>query len=582
MTKFTIWAPKAKEVLLCVGKEEYQMEALEGGFWELKLNSHKGADLYAFKVDGKGPFPDPRSEFQPEGVHGWSQKWKNPFAWGDSGWNAPELKNALIYELHVGTFSAEGTFNGVERKLDYLVELGVTHVELMPVAAFPGNHGWGYDGVALYAPHKTYGNPDQLKHLINACHLKGLAIILDVVYNHLGPDGNYLSQFAPYFSKKYQTPWGEAVNFDDSYCDQVREFVIDNAMMWLRDFHFDGLRIDAVHAIFDFSATHILEELQIHVNELMANTGRNLFLIAESDLNDPRIIHGLKRGGYGLASQWLDDFHHSLHVTLTGENQRYFQDFSGPEDLQKCLSQNFVYDGQFSAFRKRNHGRKADDILQECFVAFTQNHDQIGNRGAGERLCHLASQEKCQIASAILLLSPFIPMLFQGEEWACSSPFLYFTDHSNPQLIKAIREGREKENLDLGKTNPDPQNPDTFAQSCILWEEIAELRSATMLKWYKNLIRLRKEYLDHIRRNLPTFNFLNQDNNLYLYSAGNLQLLINNGDRKGIFEESKLPEAKILLQNKPVEIVGEKLIASPGTVVILLINENNFIKGATE
>jgi maltooligosyltrehalose trehalohydrolase len=288
------------------------------GFWHIELKSLKHPVLYAYKIDGSGPYPDPASRFQPEGVHGRSQLWQDEFEWHDQNWQAPALKDAIIYEVHTGTFTPEGTFTGIIGKLDYLAELGVTHLELMPVAAFPGQRGWGYDGVALYAPHNSYGTPADLKQLVDACHQRGLAVILDVVYNHLGPDGNYLGLYGHYFAQRYHTPWGDAVNFDGAHSDQVREFVIDNALMWLRDYHFDGLRLDAVHAIFDFSAVHILEELQTRIDRLTATTGRSYSLIAESSLNDPRILENPQKGGYGLAAQWLDDFHHAVHVMLTG------------------------------------------------------------------------------------------------------------------------------------------------------------------------------------------------------------------------------------------------------------------------
>lgn len=573
MTIFRIWAPEAKKVVLCVNDREYTMQVFENGFWQIEINSLKAPILYAFKVDEKGPFPDPASQFQPNGVHGWSQLWCEPFIWNDADCKVPELKNAVLYELHVGTYTSEGTFAGIQQKLDYLVELGITHIELLPVAAFPGCRGWGYDGVDLYASHQSYGTPTQLKELVNACHLRGLAIILDVVYNHLGPDGNYLGQFAPYFSKKYQSQWGEAVNFDGDHSDQVREFMINNAMMWLRDFHFDGLRLDAVHGIYDFSATHILEEMQSHVNELTKITGRKLFLIAESDLNNPRLLRSHENGGFGMAAQWLDDFHHSLHVMLTGEKQGYYQDFSGPEDFNKCLQKAYVYDGRYSTFRKRRHGREAANLPPENFVVFAQNHDQVGNRGFGERLCHLVSFEHCQIAAALLLLSPFIPMLFQGEEWAASSPFLYFTDHTDPNLAEAVRTGRQRDYSFLSETVPDPQAPTTFTRSVLKWPEASQDKHAVMLDWHKQLIRIRSKYLGNIRSELPFLKIINADQKLYLYSAGNLRLLINAGEESGCFEAPGLSSARILLQNKNLEIDAAGLVTAPGTAALLLMNE---------
>lgn len=579
MNKFiSVWAPKAKEVKICFEKKELLMQADENDYWKLDVSPHISPQKrfkYAFKVDGKGPYPDPRSKFQPDGVHGYSQLYDDQFSWTDQNWEQPLLKNAIMYELHVGTFSEEGTFAGIETKLDHLKNLGVTHIELLPVAAFPGKHGWGYDGVDLFAPHAHYGSPDDLKHLVNACHAKSIAIILDVVYNHLGPDGNYLGLFGEYFSDRYGTPWGEAVNFDSSHSDQVREFAISNALMWLRDYHFDGLRLDAIHAIYDFSATHILEEMQNRVNELEKETGRKYFLIAESDLNDPQIINNPKEGGYGLAAQWLDDFHHALHKMLTNENARYYADYSGAADLNKCMNKAYIYDGCYSKSRKRKHGRPLNKIRTEQFVVFTQNHDQIGNRALGERLCHLTSFESAQAAAALMMLSPFVPMLFQGEEWAATSPFLYFTDHIDPKLGEAIKKGRKREcafksaSVSVNEI-PDPQALSTFERSCLKWNEIDQNQHKAMLDWYRKLIKLRRKKSRHIFSKKREFKIVDAKKKLYSYQCGEILLILNLGKSRARFNiDAK--NTRILLSNTECKTHEQAIETTSGTVLLIAI-----------
>ncbi len=570
MTKFRVWAPKAKSLALCTDNIEHQMLPERDGFWHIELKSLKHPVLYAYKIDGSGPYPDPASRFQPEGVHGRSQLWQDEFEWHDQNWQAPALKDAIIYEVHTGTFTPEGTFTGIIGKLDYLAELGVTHLELMPVAAFPGQRGWGYDGVALYAPHNSYGTPADLKQLVDACHQRGLAVILDVVYNHLGPDGNYLGLYGHYFAQRYHTPWGDAVNFDGAHSDQVREFVIDNALMWLRDYHFDGLRLDAVHAIFDFSAVHILEELQTRIDRLTATTGRSYSLIAESSLNDPRILENPQKGGYGLAAQWLDDFHHAVHVMLTGEQQGYYMDFAGHADLDKCLNDYFICDGRYSTYRKRRHGRSAAALPPERFIVSTQTHDQVGNRGNGERLCHLTSLHNCQIAAALMLLSPFVPMLFQGEEWAASTPFLYFTDHVDKGLAKAVREGRKRDYAFLGAKVADPQAATTFRRSILKWSETADDEHCAMVEWYKKLIDLRRQYLDEIRKSRRSFRPARSSKDVYVYDAGRIKVLVNPDGNSASFADASLARARIIMQNRPVSVEDDILTLLPGCAAIML------------
>lgn len=491
-----VWAPQAKRVELVLDRERTLMLEEEGGWWRAEASPVHGED-YWFVLDGEGPFPDPRSSWQPRGVDGPSRRLDHSrFEWSDQGFQAPPLSSAVIYELHVGTFSPEGTFKGVLHKLDHLAELGVSHVELMPVAEFSGDRGWGYDGVNLYAPHHAYGHPEELKELVDACHRRGLGVILDVVYNHLGPKGNYLPRFGPYFTRCYRTPWGDAVNLDGAYSDEVRRFFIDNALMWLRDYHFDGLRLDAVHALYDFSAVHFLEELAWEVKELEASLGRHLVLIAESDLNDPRIIRPFQAGGYGMHAQWNEDFHHALHAALTGESQGYYADFGELAHLAKALEKGFVNDGAYSVFRRRRHGRPAPDICGHRFVGCLQNHDQVGNRALGERSSHLLTQEQLKMGAALVLTSPFIPMLFQGEEWGAGTPFLYFTAHEDEHLARAVLQGRMAEFADFGWKNqdiPDPQALETFVRSRINWQEPAQDKHADLLNWHKQLIRLRRQ-----------------------------------------------------------------------------------------
>jgi maltooligosyltrehalose trehalohydrolase len=494
MHSVRVWAPLPKKVELQNGGRRLSMVRSTNGWWTAEVPEVKPGDDYGFVLDGEGPFPDPRSRFQPQGVHGLSRVVAENFEWTDKDFQAPSLCDALIYELHLGTFTPAGTFLSAIEKLEYLVSLGVTHIELMPVVEFPGVRGWGYDGVDLFAPHHAYGVPDDLKKLVNACHVRGLAVILDVVYNHLGPSGNYLGKFGPYFTKKFATFWGEGINFDGPDSDEVRRFFCDNALMWLRDFHFDGLRLDAVHGILDTSATHILEQLKIEVEDLAAETGRYLVLIPESDLNDPRLLWPRDRGGFKLDAQWSDDFHHSLHAVLTDENTGYYADFGKLEHLAKALRCAFVYDGQFSPHRRRAHGRPSEGLNGHQFLGYLQNHDQVGNRARGDRSSQLLSPGKLKIGAALVLTSPFIPMLFQGEEWGAATPFFFFTDYQEPELANAVREGRCREFAAFGwkpEDTADPQARETFVRSVLTWRELGQPQHAAILEWYKRLIQLR-------------------------------------------------------------------------------------------
>jgi maltooligosyltrehalose trehalohydrolase len=497
MNSFRVWAPKAKRVEVEVCGERLPMSAGEKGWWFAETASVEPATDYAFVVDTGAPLPDPRSPWQPHGIHGPSRTVDHgAFPWTDRRWQAGPLSAALFYELHIGTFTPDGTFKAAIEKLDHLVRLGITHVELMPVAEFSGSRGWGYDGVYLYAPHHAYGEPDDLKHLADACHARGLAIVLDVVYNHLGPAGNYLDRFGPYFTDRYATPWGTAVNLDGPFSDEVRRFFCDNALMWLRDYHFDGLRLDAVHAIIDTSAMHFLEQLACEVAELEAQIGRHLSLIAESDLNDPRVVRPQNLGGYGIDAQWSDDFHHALHCVLTGEHAGYYADFGSLADLAKALQRVYVYDGRYSRFRKRRHGKPVAGLSGHRFLGYLQNHDQIGNRAKGERSSHLMSLGRLKVGAALVLTAPFVPLLFQGEDWGASSPFLYFTDHEDPELGRAVTEGRRREFAAFGwrpEDVPDPQVRESFERSKLNWSELDIEPHTGLLVWHSRLIQLRRE-----------------------------------------------------------------------------------------
>jgi maltooligosyltrehalose trehalohydrolase len=496
METFRLWAPIPKTVELAIPSGRISMSRQPDDWWVAQVPSLDAEGAYGFIVDGEGPFPDPRSPWQPSGVDRLSRTVSHQaFVWSDAGWQAPPLSSAVLYEVHIGTFTPRGTFDAAIEKLDHLVELGVTHVELMPVNEFSGDRGWGYDGVDLYAPHHAYGGPEGLKRLVNACHLKHLAVILDVVYNHFGPVGNYWAKFGPYFHHHFSTPWGPAVNFDGAHSDEVRRFFCDNALMWLRDYHFDGLRLDALHAIADHSAVPFIEQLAAEVKELEAQLGRHLALIAENDTNDPRLLWSRGRGGYELHAHWNDDFHHALHSVLTGETTGYFADFGSLADVCKALQQAYVYDGRYSQFRKCRHGRAPSGLTGHRFLAYLQNHDQIGNRVLGERSSHLMSAGRLKVAAALVLTSPFLPMFFQGEEWGASTPFLYFCDHQDATLAQAVREGRRREFAAFVQKPgdiPDPQAPETFARSKLAWEELLQPRHADVLDWHKRLIRLRR------------------------------------------------------------------------------------------
>jgi maltooligosyltrehalose trehalohydrolase len=496
VTVFTVWAPAASRMELELEDGRHPMERAAGGWWSLEVAAAGPGSDYRFAVDGGEALPDPRSPWQPGGVHGPSRVVDHgAFAWTDRSFRARPLSSAVIYELHVGTFTPAGTFDGAIERLDHLVDLGVTHVELLPVQEFSGGRGWGYDGVDLFAPHHAYGGPEALKRLVDACHARDLAVLLDVVYNHLGPTGNYLARFGPYFTDRHHTPWGSAVSLDEAGSLEVRRFLCDNALMWLEAYHFDGLRIDAIHAIFDQSAVHVLEQLGTEVRALEARLGRSLWLVAESDLNDPKVVLPREAGGFGMDAQWSDDLHHALHALLTGERTGYYEDFGSLGHLAAALERAFVYDGRYSAFRQRAHGRPVQGLSGHRFLAYLQNHDQVGNRARGERTSHLLSPMRLKAGAALVLTSPFVPMLFQGEEWGASSPFAYFTAHEEPALAAAVREGRRREFAAFGwrpEDIPDPQAEETFESSKLDWSEREREPHAALLTWHRELIALRR------------------------------------------------------------------------------------------
>ena len=497
MHRFRVWAPRAERMGVVVDGTRHEMERQPRGWWTAAVEPAGPGSQYGFLPDEEEkPLPDPQSQWQPEGVHGLSVLIDHSaFRWSDTEWRPRTLASSVIYELHLGTFTPEGTLDGAIGRLDYLAELGITHVELMPLAAAEGERGWGYDGVALFAPLPAYGGPEAVKRFVDAAHARGMAVLIDVVYNHFGPSGNYTGRFGPYITELHMTPWGGAVNFEDAGSAEVREFFIANALMWLRDYHMDGLRVDAVHAFVDRSATHFLRQLEEEVRALGNHTGKQYVVIAESDLNNPRLVQAREAGGYGLDAQWSDDFHHALWTVLTGERSGYYEDFGSMADLAKALKEVFVYQGQYSPYRRRNHGRPVGSLPADRFLGYIQNHDQIGNRAQGERLSHLVDLGRAKIAAALVLLGPFVPMLFQGEEFAASAPFQYFTQFEDKELGRLVSEGRRREFVSFGwapEQVPDPQDEATFLRSKLNWAEIGEGEHAEILDWYRRLIALRR------------------------------------------------------------------------------------------
>ena len=527
--RFPVWAPDASTVSLVVeGADDRPLTLGDDGWWWLDqpLAAARGALDYGFVVDGHGPHPDPRSLRQPRGVHALSREFDpSAHVWEDAEWRGRELLGAVIYELHIGTFTPDGTLDSAIDRLDHLVQLGVDAVELLPVNAFNGEHGWGYDGVLWFAVHEPYGGPAAYQRFVDACHERGLAVIQDVVYNHLGPSGNYLPVFGPYLGDSHST-WGASVNLDGPQSDEVRRYIVDNALYWLREMHVDGLRLDAVHALHDARAVHILEELATQVDELSSELARPLALIAESDLNDPRVIRERSRTGYGITAQWDDDVHHAIHSNLTGEAAGYYADFAGPGSLAAVFERGFFHDGTWSSFRERHHGRPLDaDIPYSRLVAFSQDHDQIGNRAVGDRLTATLNQGQLAVAATLTLLGPFTPMLFMGEEWGATTPWQFFTSHPEKELGEATARGRIAEFAKMGwdpEVVPDPQDPRTFERSHLDWSEPGREEHARLLAFYRDLIALRRRIPVDARAT-----DIRADGDIFGFSRGGMRVLVS-------------------------------------------------------
>lgn len=546
------------------------------GIWKTTVEDAAPGTEYAFLLDDDTtPYPDPRSLSQPHGVHGPSVIYdQKAFNWDDHTWQGPPLTGAILYELHIGTFTGSGCFDSAIERLGYLQDLGITHVEIMPVAEWAGDRGWGYDGVDLYATTEHYGGPEAFKRFVNACHGHGIAVILDVVYNHFGPVGNYTGKFGPYITDRHRTPWGDAMNMEQEGSDQVRRFFIDNAIMWMRDFHVDGLRLDAIHEIIDRSAIHFLEQLSAEVDNLSAAVGRRLVLIAESDLNDPKIVKPIEAGGYGMDAQWSDDFHHSLATLLFTEpgHKGYYDDFGAFECLAKSLKSVFVFDGQYSTYRGRSHGRPVDALSAHHFVGFIQNHDQIGNRALGDRIDQTIGLAKTKVALGIVLTAPFIPLLFMGEEFAASTPFLYFADHDDEEMARLVSAGRKKEFAAFGFDQaeiPNPEDPATFTNSKLNWSEIGSGRHAEMHQWVRSLIHLRRESVclnDGDRGHLNvTFN---EDKRWLRMDRRLVTVLCNLGPDPAQFNVTS--DHRLILSSEPTTVLSNCcVVVQPNTLAIL-------------
>lgn len=564
-----VWAPRPTTVELETNRGPVPIRSLAGGWWEAAALD---ADTdYRFVLDGE-PSPDPRSPRQPNGPQGWSRTVDHTlFDWTDAGWTCFPLAAAVIYEIHVGTFSPEGTFDGAVSKLGELVDLGVTAIEIMPVATFSGSRGWGYDGVNLFAPHEMYGGPDGLRRLVDGCHALDIAVVIDVVYNHLGPVGNSLHRFGPYFTSRYHSPWGDAVNLDGPGSDDVRQFIIDNALQWIIDYHADGLRLDAVHALHDESAIHILDALGEELHAAGRRLGRTVWVIAESDLNDPRLVRSNEAHGYGLDAAWSDDFHHALHVALTGERDGYYGDFTGLDDLAEALTNVFVYRRRFAPSRGRTHGAGVGQMDRSRFICFSQNHDQVGNRALGERMSHLVSPERAEIAAALTLTAPFVPMLFQGEEWAASAPFQYFTDINDVEVGNAVREGRRSEFTAYGwspESVPDPQDESTFRRSVLDWSERTQPEHARMLNWYRSLISLRatRPGLRDGRWFTTTVRH-DRDAGWLTIDRGDLTIAVNLGDAQRV--QTRAADSVVLSNdNRAAVTAGGVHLAADGVAIV--------------
>jgi maltooligosyltrehalose trehalohydrolase len=575
VSEFRVWAPAASQVEVVADGRGYPLAPHDDDWWAAQVPGAGHGTDYSFRLDGGDLLADPRSAWQPAGVRGPSRRYEHDrFDWTDAHWRGVPLPGAVIYELHVGTFTPDGTFDAAIERLDHLAALGVAAVELMPVAAFPGRHGWGYDGIGLWAVHEPYGGPDGLKRLVDACHARGLGVLLDVVYNHVGI-GNRLGDFGPYFTQAHSTPWGPAVNLDQPGSDEVRAFIIGNALMWLRDYHLDGLRLDAVHAFADHRALPLLEELAAAVDAASAQLGRELVLIAESDLNDPRLVTAREAGGTGLTAQWSDDFHHALHSALTGEQQGYYADFGSLQVLAQTLARVFRHDGSWSSFRGRSHGRPVDRLRIPAyrFLGYLQDHDQIGNRAVGDRIGDLVGDGLLRVGAGLVLTAPFTPMLFMGEEWGADTPWQYFTNHEEQWLADAVREGRRSEFAAHGWAAadvPDPEDPQTFLRSKLDWSQPGAQPHAGLLAWYRELIALRRSRPELTDPRLDQVQVrYDEDARWLVITRGRVMIVASLGD---VPLEVPLPEppVAVLAASRPGVACGAAAVTMPGATLAVL------------
>jgi maltooligosyltrehalose trehalohydrolase len=558
--RWRVWAPKADRLDLVLMTDAGERRVIpmtkdpEAGFHAHREAHVRDGQRYVYRLDGGDDRPDPCSLWQPDGVAGPSAVVDpSRFRWTDGDWKGVGRADLVFYELHVGTFTREGTFEAMVPRLRELRELGVTAIEIMPVAQFPGDRNWGYDGVLPYAAQNTYGGPHGLAKLVDACHAAGLAVFLDVVYNHFGPEGNYLDEFGHYFTDKYKTPWGRAINYDDPGCEPVRDYILDNVRMWLEEFHFDGLRLDAVHAIYDLGARPILRAIREVADEVAGRTGRTIHIVAESDQNDPRIVSPPSRGGHGIDAQWSDDFHHAVHSFLTGETRGYYQDYGSPKLLARSLRTPFVYAGEYSPHRKRKHGAPPEGIPGDQFVVCVQNHDQVGNRAKGDRLTSiLGAPARQRLAATLLLLSPHLPLLFMGEEYGETNPFPFFCSFCGEELVQAVREGRKREFADFmgpGEEVPLPDACDTFESARLSWSWPEGTAHAGLRRLYGDLLAARKQW--------PAMrNFSRRSARLFPdESHGPLLELIRGGDEH---DPAKTARALFNLSDRPQQIPGDE------------------------
>jgi maltooligosyltrehalose trehalohydrolase len=575
--EFAVWAPVPERVRLQVDGAVHGMRRDDDGWWRATVEAGPEADYGFLLGENETPRPDPRSRRQPEGVHGLSRRFDpSAYAWDDDAWTGRPLAGGVVYELHVGTFTPEGTLDAAIGRLGHLVRLGVDFVELLPVNAFNGTHNWGYDGVGWYAVQETYGGPAAYQRFVDACHQQGLGVIQDVVYNHLGPSGNYLPEFMPIFSQAANS-WGNSFNLSGPDSDEVRRYIVDNALMWLRDMHVDGLRLDAVHALVDERATHVLEEMAREVDTLSVALGRPLSLIAESDLNDPRMVTPREAGGLGITAQWSDDFHHALHATLTGEGQGYYSDFAeaGLAGLARTLTGAFFHDGSWSSFRRRHHGRPVDTARLPGwkFLGYLQDHDQIGNRAVGDRISASLSPDLLAVGATLVLTSPFTPMLFMGEEWGASTPWQFFTSHPEPELGKATAEGRIGEFAEHGwdpDVVPDPQDPETFTRSKLDWSDLSEEPHERLLAVHRSLLALRRAHPDLVDPDLSAVRVEWDDADRWmLVRRGSLRVVVNLSDEPREIDLD-VPVAEVLFSTGELPALDRRTVTVPPSSAAVL------------